>query len=1069
MKAPILFFMLGTVTALGLAQSPVDRVVDELSYQSTGTLTTWRYSESFAGDPTSSGFDDHAWPALTIKQSLKLDSCWIRKDIILPAAFLGTPVKGKIRLLLTVDDYAYLWINGKSVGKVNWDGEYDLTANAKPGQHFLVALKAINAGGPLRLLRARLHTELADTFATTAEGIALSLQVGQKLLSKDTYQTNARQRFDPGTDLGKTDPKQKERLANELQRLAGAVDLKTLRTGTRAQILETLTRFRAGLAPFRSFAQSFTLYFDANAHIDAAWLWRERETWEVCKRTFSSVLNMMNLRPDFTYTQSSAAYYNWMEHQQPELFKKMAERVKEGRWEIVGGMWVEPDCNLPAGEAWARHLLYGKRYFRSKFGSDVKIGWNPDSFGYNGNMPMFYTQAGITAFITQKIGWNETNVFPHRVFWWESPDGSRILSYFPFDYVNTIDDPYGLVDWLRQFEANTGFAKMLILFGVGDHGGGPSLEMIQRIENLKNLDIYPRIEYGTASTYLNWLSTQNLATLPVWKDELYLEYHQGTFTTQAAMKKFNREGETLLTNAERFSACAALSGAKYPQEELQGAWQDLLLMQFHDILPGSSIHEVYVDATETHQQVREIGNRKLQSALHYLASRTNTTASTAGTPLVVFNPLAWERTDLVRVSLPEDETGSYTVLNHDGATLPSQTVRTSKYARELLFIAPHVPSMGYSVFTVRPAPELKVFPESDFAGTLENDLFRVSIDQATGWLHSIIEKKSGRELLAGPGNELQLLEDKPTAWDAWNLGLTGTKYPMTYRGARIVEQGPVRTIVRVEHTYLKPGTKKEFPTEDFPSSFFTQDIILYNGLDRIEFRTDADWWEEKTMLKVAFPLTVQDSVATYEIPYGTITRSTQLRNSWETAKREVPALRWADVSAAGYGVALLNSAKYGYDIKGNTMRLSLLRSPKWPDPLADRGKHTMNYALLPHNGSWRDAGVVERGYEFNTPLLALFTDVHAGPLPARQSFVRLSPSNLVLTTVKRAEDSNAWVIQWYETEGLQSTAELELPTQPKRVRLTNFLEEPGAPVTVNGAKVQVPTPHNGVQTVLVEF
>jgi alpha-mannosidase len=1066
---------LGTVLALlagiafGSAQSNVDKLVEELSFQSTGTLLHWRYTESFTGNPAQPSFNDKGWKPLALNQSLRIDSCWIRSEVVLPNGFLGIPTTGKVRLLLTVDDYAYLWINGKSMGRMNWDGDFELTSNAKPGQRFVIAIKAINTGGPLRLVKARLKTETVDTLAQTVEGVALSLRVGQKLLSKDTYQTNARQRFDPRTDLAKHNQGEKEQLQAALQRLAGDVDIKILRSGNRAKLLEMLQQFRARLAPIRAFVQSFTLYFDANAHIDAAWLWRERETWEVCKRTFSSVLNMMNQRPDFTYTQSSAAYYRWMEEQQPELFARMAERIKEGRWEVVGGMWVEPDCNLPAGESWARQLLYGKRYLRSKFDTDVKIGWNPDSFGYNGNMPMFYTQAGITAFITQKIGWNETNVFPHRVFWWESQDGSRILSYFPFDYVNTIDDPYGLVDWLRQFEANTGFTKMLILFGVGDHGGGPSLEMIQRIENMKKIDIYPRIEYGTAAKYLNWLTSQDLVTLPVWRDELYLEYHQGTFTTQAAMKQYNREGETLLTNAEKFSAFAGLSGAPYPKAELQQAWQDFLLLQFHDILPGSSIHEVYVDATEDHTQIRETGNRELHAALRHIAGKINTTSSTQGLPLAVFNPLAWDRSDLVKVELPDDGHEAYTVADQNGNLLPNQIVQTSRYSRELIFVAPIIPSMGYALFTVRPTDAQAVQTPPAFNGAIENEAYRIRLDEHTGWLSSIFEKKTGRELLSGPGNELQILEDKPSQWDAWNIGLTGTAYPASYKGARIVEQGPVRTVLRVEHTYLKPGTKKEFPTEDYPTSFFTQDVILYHGIDRIDFRTDVDWWEEKTMLKVAFPLTVQDSIATYEIPYGTITRSTQLRNSWETAKREVPALHWADVSTPEYGVTLLNSAKYGHDIKGNVMRLSLLRSPKWPDPLADRGKHSISYALVPHKGTWRDAHSIEKGYDFNSPLVGCFTDVHAGALPTSHSFVRLSPSNLILTTVKRAEDSNAWVIQWYESEGRGTNAQLDLPAQPRSVRLSNFLEEPGAPVPFTGSRIEVPTKHSGIQTVLVEF
>jgi alpha-mannosidase len=362
------------------------------------------------------------------------------------------------------------------------------------------------------------------------------------------------------------------------------------------------------------FAKTFTLYFDANAHIDAAWLWRKAETKEVVKNTFASVLNMMRARPDFTYTQSAAAYYQWVATSYPDLFQGIKERVADGRWEVTGGMWIEPDCNLPSGESWMRQILYAKRFFRKELGVDVSIGWNPDSFGYNDNMPMFYANAGITAFITQKIGWNEKNVFPYRLFWWESPDGSRVLSYFPFDYVNTIDDPFRLVDWSRQFEANTGMTKMMILFGVGDHGGGPSLDMIDRIERLKTLDVYPAIEYGTTATYLSWIKAQDLSRVPTWKDELYLEYHQGTYTTQAAMKQRNRQSEVLLTNAEKFSSIASLYGRPYDSDALAHAWQGVLFNQFHDLLPGSGIREIYLDAAEVRAPVVARQNRRVGPA-----------------------------------------------------------------------------------------------------------------------------------------------------------------------------------------------------------------------------------------------------------------------------------------------------------------------------------------------------------------------------------------------------------------------------------------------------------------------
>ncbi|HCV44262.1 MAG TPA: hypothetical protein DGH68_12310, partial [Bacteroidetes bacterium] len=396
--------------------------------------------------------------------------------------------------------------------------------------------------------------------------------------------------------------------------------------------------------------------------------------------------------------------------------------------------------------------------------------------------------------------------------------------------------------------------------------------------------------------------------------------------------------------------------------------------------------------------------------------------------------------------------------------------QTDRYNRQILFIAKDVPSIGYKTFELRnkKSPQ-SPSPLKTSSTSTENGIFRVTIDPDSGWVRSIVDLRNGKELLNGYGNELQLLEDKPSAWDAWNVGLTGVKFPSTFRRVEVLESGPVRSVLRLHRDYLKPGTKKDFPTEDFPSSFFTQDIVLYAGLDRIDFKTDVDWWEEKTMLKVAFPLTVQDSVATYEIPYGTIQRSTQLRNSWEKAKVEVPAQRWADVSSGGYGVSLLNRSKYGYDIKGNVVRLSLLRSPKWPDPTADRGRHSIEYSLYPHAGGWRDAGTVQRGYEYNNPLIATVTDAHKGSLPLSRSLASLAPSNLILTSIKKAEDSDAWVIQWYDASGQNTDAQLTLPQRPKKVLMTNFLEEDGEPILTNGNTVTVRTKKNSITTVKVYY
>ena len=1069
----ILPFLLLPLVAF--SQTNVDRLVRMLDSLTLASFDDWKASPDLKayqpqGDPTKPGFNDAAWQTLKLNESIYPDSCWLRKEIVLPEKVLGKPVSGPMRLLVSVDDYGYLWINGVSKGYFPWDGEFELTQNAKPGDRFLIVIKAVNTGGPLRLLRAQMESEELKPIRTMIDNFSLSLRVGQRLLSFDTYQTSSTKRVDPGVDHSAMDRAEKKRLNDLLQSLAAKVDVRSLTEGPPDKFESSIAEIRKQLKPIGDYAKRFTLYFNSNAHIDAAWLWRSIETIEVCKNTFSSVLNMFNARPDFTYTQSAAAYYDWMERLYPDVFKGIQQRVKDGRWEVVGGMWVEPDCNLPSGESWARHLLYAMRYFKQKLGVEVKIGWNTDSFGYNWNMPEFYQNAGIDAFITQKIGWNDTDVFPYRLFWWESPDGSRILSYFPFDYVSEVKHPYQLVDWMRQFEANTGFTKMMVLFGVGDHGGGPSLAMIDRIQQLKTLDIYPSIEFGNASNYLAWLRQHDLTKLPVWDSELYLEYHQGTFTTQARMKKFNRTSEVLLTNAEKFSTLSTLSGRTYNGEALEEAWKKVLFDQFHDILPGSGIREVYIDAAETFKKAQEIGKFELANSLQQIARQVNTSTVRQGVPLVVFNPLSWERTDVVTYELPAGDEAEYALFDDRGKGTPSQIVKEDRYHRTILFIGEKIPPMGYRTYQLRKQEPAKAASTLSVSNSgLENELFRVTLDPDSGWVRSIVDKRNGKEILSGDGNELQLLADYPTAWDAWNIGLTGVKYPSTFRNAEVVENGLVRVVLRLHRDYLKPGTKKDFPTEDFPSSFFTQDIILYRGIDRIDFKTNVDWWEDKTMLKVAFPLTVTDTVATYEIPYGTIERSTQSKTSWERAQIEVPAQRWADVSSGGYGVSLLNNSKYGYDIKGNTVRLSLLRSPKWPDPTADRGKHLIEYALYPHEGTWREAKTVERGYEFNNPLIAVATDAHKGGMPFEHSFVQLSPSSLVLTTLKKAEDSDAWVIEWYDAGGTGAEATLTLPRPPRRVVLSNFLEKDGAPVPVERNVVRLKTKKSSVMTVKVYF
>ncbi len=1058
----LLFLLL--FTSILSAQTNVDKLTQQLDLLSDVSFDNWKYSTSFSLKPeeiSKLNFDDSQWQTATLNQRFTLDSCWFRKEIEIPQTIAGVAVKGKFKFINSVDDYSYIWINGEYKGKFGWDAEVILTDDAKPGDKYSVLIKAINTGGPLRLLRAKIDFAEELPHQRLIKNLSLSFRVGQKLLSFDTYQSNERVKVDPGTDLSKMKESEKEKLGKLLQELALKINIDALKNGDTSKFISSVNQVKKELKPVSEFAKKFTLQFVANAHIDAAWLWRKKETEEVTKRTFSAVMNMFKARPDFTYTQSQAALYEWMKDDYPDLFDQMKSYSDKGRWEISGGMWVEPDCNLPSGDSWARQLLYGQKFFKKYLGKQARIGWNPDSFGYNWNLPQFMMKGGLDAFITQKIGWNDTNVFPHRLFWWQSPDGSKILTYFPFSYVNEINNPFGLVDWLRQYEANTGLTKLLVLFGVGDHGGGPSLEMMARIDQLRDLFIYPKIEFNTAQNYIDWVRTQDISRLPTWNDELYLEYHRGTATTQSNTKKWNRISESLLTNAEKFNSISSFYNEKNYADKIKDAWKTVLFNQFHDILPGSSIREVYIDSEKDYHEAFDLAKFALDNSITNIASKINTAEINDGKPIIVFNPLSWQRTDIAKVELPNGDDDNYSIFNVNGNEIPSQIQRKDRLKREIIFVADGIPSIGYKTFILKKSDAAFSFRQSDLYPpqaeselSIDNEYFKVAIDTKTGLVKSIFNKNLQKELIDGYGNKLQLLEDLPSAWDAWNIGLTGKEFPSTLRKVEVVERGPVRSIIRVTRDYLKPGVVKSFPTEDFPNTFFTQDIILYNGIDRIDFKTDVEWWEDKTMLKVAFAFNVSDTIATYEIPFGTIKRSTTLKAQWDKGKWEVNAQKWADLSNNDFGISLLNNSKYGYDTRNNVMRLSLLRSPKWPDPTADRGDHSFEYSIYPHKGRVESSNTVYKGYEFNYPLITSISDLHNGSLSFENSFLQITPQNVILTSIKHAdENEKALILTMYESKGIDSKVEINLPFIPSKIVETNFLEEDAKNIRLNGSKL----------------
>jgi alpha-mannosidase len=568
--------------------------------------------------------------------------------------------------------------------------------------------------------------------------------------------------------------------------------------------------------------------------------------------------------------------------------------------------------------------------------------------------------------------------------------------------------------------------------------------MLNRARDLEKQKIFPQVRHSTVSEYLSQFKKKNLKALPIWKDELYLEYHRGTYTTQAETKRFNRKSEVLLSNAEKLSSLASLFGGNYPHQDLKKAWEKVLLNQFHDILPGSSINPVYRDAKESYLEAQSLAKQALIEGLKHIARKIDTAGEEKGIPLLIFNSLSWERDGIVKVILPQNFQGELKVFDDKGREVPSQILSSHKREEILCFLAKKIPAMGYKVYRIQKGSRANYQTSLKTSDTvLENQYFQVTLNPESGNIVSIFDKLQKREVLApgSSGNQLQLFEDIPNQYDAWEIKYTGRLWELDKaQKIEIANQGPVMASLKVQKNFLGLSKARREPTSDFPSSFFTQEIILYEGIPRIDVQMNADWWEDHVLLKVAFPVDIKSKKATYEIPFAFIERPTTRNTDWESARYEVPAIRWADISEGRYGVSLINESKYGYDIKDNVMRLTLLRSPLSPDPMADRGKHRFSYALYPHKGDWREAKTVQKGYEFNYPLLTLFLDFHPGELPTSYSFFKSSAQNIVLATVKKAEEGDSLLLRFYESEGKLTEAQIELFRKPKKVYELDLME-----------------------------
>jgi len=1017
----------------------------------------WKMHAGDLAHGEAANLDESSWQSIAKGAKAPNDAVWFRQTYEVPSSLYGYDLTGS-RIWFEFHANAngpipeILYFNGRRVALGDDLEPIVLFDEAKPGDKITVAIKLLHTVDEKTFMGATLRVDFPESRPNPGD-----------LCTEFLSATLLVPSLAPG------DSSRMDTLNSAIQ----AVDLHALDARNQGQFDSSLKTSRDKLSALTPLLRQATFHLTGNSHIDAAWLWPWTETVDVVKRTFGTALQLMYEYPQYTYTQSAAAYNEWMADKYPDLNADIKRRIQEGRWEVVGGMWVEPDLNMPDGESLVRQLLVGKRWYKQNYGVDVRIGWNPDSFGYTWQLPQIYKKSGVDYFVTQKMTWNDTNQLPFKLFWWESPDGSKVLAYFPHDYANNDLNPVRLsADLVTARQRATGMTEMMDLYGIGDHGGGPTRAVLDEGSHWAGPDangqphVLPKMQFGIAQTYFSSVEKQiapesrtwNYQTIakgyeppaavpgevsiPTWKSELYFEYHRGVMTTQAHHKHNMRTSEEEVLNAEKWASIAWLDGKAYPGAELTEDWKKVLFNQFHDLAAGSGIGVIYKDAQKDYDVVRWSTDEIGAGSLEKVDEKINTEG--AGVPVVIYNPLAWDRSGDVSVRIQG---------------------KTAEASNVTLHVA-NVPALGYKVIWTGKtgnAEKSAAVSEQGNTITLTNAELRVAIDKTSGCITSLSEKKSNFETLAAGacGNQLQFFHDNPKDYDAWNVD------PGTY-------DVPPITLDRagsVEVTKLGDGAPAVRVTHNWQSSKFVQTISLPAGDPGIvDVENDIDWHESHILLKAAFPLAATSDFATYEIPYGEIERPTTRNNSWEKAQFEVPAMRWADLGDGKHGLSILNKDKYGYDAVGNLLRITLLRSPKWPDPDADMGHQHFHYALYPHSGTWKDALTVRHGWEYDYPLHAVVTTAHAGSLPAEHSFASVSPENVVLTAVKKAEDAKGLIFRAYEWAGKESMVEFHVPPGATGAMVTNMMETPeGSQLALTGDVVKAPIKPYEILTIRVDY
>lgn len=782
-----------------------------------------------------------------------------------------------------------------------------------------------------------------------------------------------------------------------------------------------------------------TVHAVGHTHIDVAWLWRLKHTREKTQRSFATVLRLMEEYDEYVFLQTQPQLYKYIKEDCPEMYEKIKERVAEGKWEAGGGMWVEADCNLSSGESLVRQFLHGTRFFEEEFGKKCEYLWLPDVFGYSWALPQILKQCELDTFMTTKISWNQYNTIPDDLFKWKGIDGTEILTYFVdtpevghtpkqrFSTYNGLITPHAVIGNWKKFKNKELTQNTLLSYGYGDGGGGVNREMLEMRRAMDKLPGVPNLKTMQATDFFHKIHDDVANTdryIHTWDGELYLEYHRGTYTTQGYNKKMNRYLENKIAQVEWLSSVAYILGGDYAKEQLHDAWECVLLHQFHDIIPGSSIREVYEDSVVNYERADAQTEEAKAIAFDKLLCGEEHVYT-------VYSTNSFARKEMVLI--PEAEDGYFV----DGAGNVLEAQKTEAGYEVLVDVKPFAGVQVEFKASSEKNEALEVFHLD--GNVLETPIYTIEWS-TTGQLTRIFDKEAGREVLreGQEGNVLELSEDKPMANDAWDIDIyytqKTTKVNVT-EAPCLVENGSLKAVVRFNFAYNK--------------STFAQDMIVYANSRRIDFKTHADWREDHKLLKVAFYTDIRSTKATYDIQFGHVERPTHWNNSWDVAKFEVCGHKWADLSETGYGVSLLNDCKYGHNIKDNAIKLTLLRAPKHPDTHADMGEHDFTYSLYPHMGSLVEGGTIEAANELNLP-----AQVVCGAFADGRCIAKVSDASVQIDVVKKAEDEECIIVRMHECRGGRSKVTLSSEYPVKKMVPCNLLEH-DVDEAMDGASVEL--------------